>query len=79
MRRYEEIRPQRVTMKDITPTWTVEISSVNYRVGELTLDETCIFYPDGQSDVVGTYDDHDKIVDSFHALVGSKAQQKEED
>jgi hypothetical protein len=41
---------------------TVEVSSVNYDESNMHLNETCVFYPDDKSEVLGTYDDHFKIV-----------------
>lgn len=47
------------------------VSSVHYtydyapevsNMDPVTLNETCVFYADGTSEVLGTYDDHDRIV-----------------
>ena len=56
-------RPQRQTFVPIgLSDMTIEVSSVHYDIGSLTLDETCVFFPNGNSEVRGSYDDHDDIV-----------------
>jgi hypothetical protein len=54
-------RPQLVT-KIYFDSGYVEVSSINYIQDGIYLDETCVFYPNDMSDVLGTYDDHFKIV-----------------
>lgn len=56
-------RPQRVTDLPLG----VAVSSVHYDIQyddmpKMKLNETCVFFPNGHSEVRGTYDDHDKIV-----------------
>jgi hypothetical protein len=62
----ETIRPQRVT--DLPGG--VSVSSVHYNVtlsdGAVhRLNETCVFFGNDHSEVRGTYDDHDKIVEEL--------------
>lgn len=58
-------RPRKVTR---TPSGT-EISSVHYDDNNgsrtLHLDETCVFFPNGQSKIVGSYDDHEAMVKKY--------------
>lgn len=59
----ETHRAQRIT----TLADGTRVSSVNYTIDTdgrypITLDETCVFYTDDDSEVEGTYDDHDDIV-----------------
>lgn len=39
------------------------VSSVHYQLpaGDI-INETCVFFPDGDSEVRGSYDDHDRVV-----------------
>ena len=56
-------RPQRQTFVPIgLSDMTIEVSSVHHDIGPHRLDETCVFYPNGNSEVRGSYDDHDDIV-----------------
>lgn len=56
-------RPHRQTFVPIgLSDLTIEVSSVHYDIGDVLLDETCVFFPNGNSDVRGDYDDHDRIV-----------------
>ena len=63
-----EHRPQRFSQ-----VGECEISSINYSIasdeGEVlhTLDETCLFWKNGDSRVIGDYDAHDVIVASLAA------------
>ena len=58
-----EHRDQRITTIPIPRTDDViSVSSVHYDIGTARLNETCVFFPNGHSEVRGTYDDHDKIV-----------------
>ena len=58
-----EHRPQRVTKIPVPRTDDViKVSSVHYDMGDARLDETCVFFPSGENEVRGTYDDHDRIV-----------------
>jgi len=43
----------------------IEVSSIHYSIDTMHLNETCVFFPNGDSDVRGTYDDHDKIVEEL--------------
>lgn len=43
----------------------IEVSSVLMRLGNTRLNETCVFFPNGDSEVRGTYDDHDRIVEEL--------------
>ena len=43
-------------------TGAVEVSSIDYVLEGVYVNETCVFYPDMTSEVIGTYDDHLKIV-----------------
>lgn len=58
-------RPQRVTELPLG----ISVSSVHYDIGfdDMTsrLNETCVFFPNGNSEVRGTYDDHEKIVEEL--------------
>lgn len=54
-------RPQRITKLPAG----IEVSSVHYSLGGMKLNETCVFFPNGHSEVRGTYDDHDKIVEEL--------------
>jgi len=59
-------RDHRVTAIPIPRTdEVIEVSSVHYDIGEARLNETCVFFPNGDSEVRGTYDDHDKIVEEL--------------
>jgi hypothetical protein len=40
----------------------IEVSSVHYDIGSMRLNETCVFFPNGNSEVRGTYDDHLRVV-----------------
>ena len=57
-------RDHRVTKRFRFPELSdvIEVSSVHYDIGSARLNETCVFFPNGESEVRGTYDDHDKIV-----------------
>ncbi len=56
-------RPHRQTFVPIgLSDLTIEVSSVHYDIGPHRLNETCVFYPNGNSEVRGDYDDHDKSV-----------------
>lgn len=56
-------RPQRITKIPVPRTDDViKVSSVHYDMGGARLDETCVFFPNGENEVRGSYDDHDKIV-----------------
>ena len=51
---------------------TILVSSVRGQMGKVSLNETCIFLPEtlatlrgNESEVIGTYDDHEKIVDAI--------------
>jgi len=58
-------RPQRVTELPLG----ISVSSVHYDLEyddmKSRLNETCVFFPDGNSQVRGTYDDHDKVVNEL--------------
>jgi len=58
-----------------TDAGTIEVSSVRGRVGLAHINETCVFLPPilatlhgCQSEVVGTYDDHARVVDAIRLL-----------
>ena len=56
-------RPHRQTSVPIGLSGlTIEVSSVHHDIGPHRLNETCVFYPNGNSEVRGNYDDHDAIV-----------------
>lgn len=58
-----EHREQRITKIPIPNTDDfIEVSSVHYEIGAMKLNETCVFFPNGESDVRGSYDDHERIV-----------------
>jgi len=63
-----EIRPQRITRLESTLVGDIDVSSINgaplFTAG--TLDETCVFFlRNNHSEVVGKYDDHDKVVEEM--------------
>lgn len=61
------IREQRLTHIPIGDE-IIEVSSVHYSIGTVqpvTLNETCVFFPNGHSEVRGTYDEHDDIVEEL--------------
>lgn len=58
-----------------TDVGTIEVSSVRGRIAGIFINETCVFLPPilatmhgCQSEVIGTYDDHERIVDSLNLL-----------
>jgi hypothetical protein len=56
-------RPHRQTFVPIgLSDLTIEVSSVHHDIGPHRLNETCVFYPNGNSEVRGDYDDHDALV-----------------
>lgn len=56
-------RPQLQTFVPIGLSgMTIEVSSVHHDIGPHRLNETCVFYPNGNSEVRGGYDDHDALV-----------------
>jgi hypothetical protein len=57
----KENRPQIVTYIYFD-TGTVEVSSIDYTLEGVYVNETCVFYTNMSSEVIGTYDDHFKIV-----------------
>lgn len=63
-----EHHPRRLTHIPVPRTNDIiEVSSVHFDVHEgkeviASLNETCVFFPNGNSDVRGTYYDHDKVV-----------------
>ena len=60
------ILERRVTAIPIPNTDDViEVSSVHMRLCGARLNETCVFFPNGDSEVRGTYDDHDRIVEEL--------------
>jgi hypothetical protein len=59
-------REQLITKVPIPNTDDViEVSSVHYDIGSARLNETCVFFPNGDSEVRGSYDDHQRIVDEL--------------
>lgn len=59
-------RPQRITELPLG----IKVSSVHYDIvveggRRIRLDETCVFFPNHESEVRGLYDDHDKIVEEL--------------
>ena len=58
---FVELKPQIVTEIKLK-LGTVTVSSICYKYDNHVYDETCVFFTDDTSDVVGTYDDHCKIV-----------------
>lgn len=61
----EELRPQIVTTYYMNNSETVEIPSIHRRLNGKLIDETCVFYPDNTSEVVGSYNDHFEIAENF--------------
>lgn len=64
----DEIRPQRVTVLESTLMGDIEVSSINYHVftEPRALDETVVFFDrDNRSEEMGTYDDHDRVVEEM--------------
>lgn len=56
-------REQRITEIPVPRSdHIIKVSSVHYNIGTARLNETCVFFPNGESEVRGTYDDHDRIV-----------------
>jgi hypothetical protein len=56
-------RPQRITLVPVgLSDLTIEVSSVHYDIRTVRLNETLVTFPNGYSEVRGTYDDHDKLV-----------------
>lgn len=50
------------------------VSSVHYRSpAKGVINETCVFFPDGNSEVRGSYDDHDRVVGQILDLEGGLA------
>ena len=43
----------------------IEVSSVHYDMGSARLNETCVFFPNGDSEVRGSYDAHERIVEEL--------------
>ena len=75
----DQIRPQRITWLDSTLAGDIKVSSVHYHIFTLPrdTDETCVFFVrDNRSEVVGKYDDHEKVVRllerTYEATVVSK-------
>ena len=65
-----EVSPQRKTR-----IGTVDVSAINYRMENdetgysVTLNETCLFPDEGESMVVGSYDDYDVIVATLRVVL----------
>lgn len=53
----------------------IEVSSIDYDIKgtqqNISLNETCVFYPNGDSDILGTYDDHNQIVAGIRAKLSA--------
>lgn len=68
MHSMDDLSPRKVTKIPVPHSDDViEVSSVHYNLRRdekvvASLNETCVFFPDGESDIRGTYADHDKVV-----------------
>ena len=59
-------REQLITKMPIPNTDDViEVSSVHYDIGSARLNETCVFFPNGDNEVRGSYDAHERIVEEL--------------
>ena len=64
----DEIRPQRITWLESTLVGDIQVSSIHYAVftEPRLLEETCVFFErENRSEVVGKYDDHDRVVEEM--------------
>jgi hypothetical protein len=71
----KETHSPQVTTTIATNAGDIEVSSVHYTLHtedySRLYNETCVFYPNGESEVVGDYDDHTGAVTGLLDAVGA--------